>query len=70
MTVVEWLQEEIKDLIPNDIGSQLKFKNKVKKAKEMEKENIKKGWLQDRDITFGDWQQEFEQWYNVTFKSE
>ena len=37
LTAVQWLEKEIKDLIPNDIGSQLKFKNKVKQAKEMEK---------------------------------
>jgi ribosomal protein S24E len=44
--------------------------NDIEQAKEMEKEYIKKGWLQDRDITFGDWQQEFEQWYNETFKQQ
>jgi hypothetical protein len=39
-TSVEWLETQIQDLIPNDIGSQLKFKNKIKQAKEMEKERI------------------------------
>jgi hypothetical protein len=37
-TAVEWLETQIRDLIPNDIGSQLKFKNKIKQAKEMDKE--------------------------------
>ena len=36
-TAVEWLDNAIKDLIPNDIGSQLKYKNKIEQAKEMEK---------------------------------
>ena len=35
-TAVDWLELQIEDLIPNDIGSQLKFKNKIKQAKEME----------------------------------
>ena len=39
-TPVEWLETQIQDLIPNDIGSQLKFKNKIKQAKEMDKERI------------------------------
>lgn len=37
-TPVEYLENQIQDLIPNDIGSQLKFKNKIKQAKVMEKE--------------------------------
>jgi len=40
-TAVEWLETQIQDLIPNDIGSQLKFKNKIKQAKEIEKAQIK-----------------------------
>ena len=39
-TAVEWLETQILDLIPNDIGSQLKFKNKIKQAKECEREQI------------------------------
>ena len=46
------------------------YRKLKKQAKEIEKENIKKGWLQDRDITFGDWQQEFEQWYSQEFKQQ
>ena len=67
ITAVGWLLFELSKngLLPDGIPSDIH-----NKAKEMEKENIKKGWLQDRDITFGDWQQEFEQWYNETFKSE
>ena len=37
-TAVEWIETQILDLIPNDIGSQLKFKNKIKQAKERDKE--------------------------------
>jgi hypothetical protein len=66
-TAVEWLQEQY-NYCP-------KYEEQIhdedwEKALEMEKEYIKKGWLQDRDITFGDWQQEFEQWYNETFKQQ
>ena len=35
-TPVEWLESRITVLIPNDIGSQLMYKNNIKKAKEME----------------------------------
>lgn len=45
-TSVEWLEKQIQDLIPNDIGSQLKFKNKVTKAKEMEKQQITEAHFQ------------------------
>ena len=62
---VEWLREKLWREFNFSFSD-----NIFNQAKEMEKENIKKGWLQDRDITFGDWQQEFEQWYNETFKSE
>ena len=44
LTAVEWLNRQIADLIPNDIGSQLKFKNKVEQAKQMEKEQIVEAW--------------------------
>lgn len=37
-TPVEWLESRITTLIPDDIGSQLMYKNNIKKAKEMEKE--------------------------------
>jgi len=64
-TAVEWLQEEY-DNNPESFLTEDDFNQ----AKEMEKEYIKKGWLQDRDITFGDWQQEFEQWYSQEFKQQ
>jgi siroheme synthase (precorrin-2 oxidase/ferrochelatase) len=35
-TLVSWLKNSIEDLIANDIGSQVKFKNKVIHALEME----------------------------------
>ena len=37
-TPVEWLESRITALIPNDIGSQLMYKNNIKKAKEMQKQ--------------------------------
>ena len=39
---VEWLESRITVLIPDDIGSQLMYKNNIKKAKEMEKEKTVK----------------------------
>jgi hypothetical protein len=39
-TPVEWLESRITVLIPDDIGSQLMYKNNIKKAKEMDKENM------------------------------
>jgi hypothetical protein len=66
-TAVEFAVEEINTLTGLTIAMDEPC---VEQAKEMEKEYIKKGWLQDRDITFGDWQQEFEQWYNETFKQQ
>ena len=45
-TAVEWLETQIRDLIPNDIGSQLKFKNKIKQAKEIEWDQINNAYLQ------------------------
>jgi len=39
-TPVEWLESRITALIPDDIGSQLMYKNNIKKAKEMDKENM------------------------------
>ena len=37
-TSVEWLESRITVLIPDDIGSQLMYKNNIKKAKEMQKQ--------------------------------
>lgn len=65
MTAVEWLVDELYKQ-----GISLYTPELIEQAKEMEKEYIKKGWLQDRDITFGDWQQEFEQWYSQEFKQQ
>jgi len=64
-TAVEWLIDELYKQ-----GISLYTPELIEQAKEMEKEYIKKGWLQDRDITFGDWQQEFEQWYSQEFKQQ
>jgi hypothetical protein len=51
---VEWLESRITTLIPDDIGSQLMFKNNIKKAKEME-ENQQKllsaSWAKSREQT-------------------
>ena len=39
-TAVQWFQSRISILIPEDIGSQLMFKSNLKKALEMEREQI------------------------------
>jgi hypothetical protein len=41
-TPVSWLKHSIEDLIANDIGSQVKFKNKVIHALEMESQKQQK----------------------------
>jgi hypothetical protein len=66
-TAVEWLQEQYNQCPKYE--EQI-YQQDWEQAEEIEKENIKKGWLQDRDITFGDWQQEFEQWYSQEFKQQ
>ena len=68
-TAVEWFNQQIVDR-QNGNGDSRSRDEIFEQAKEMEKEYIKKGWLQDRDITFGDWQQEFEQWYSQEFKQQ
>jgi hypothetical protein len=67
-TTVKFLEDSIKDLIPNDIGSQLKFKNKVEQAKEMEKKKL------EQFYNHGKWAiiehghgESFEDYYNQTF---
>ena len=65
-TSVEWLDNAIKDLIPNDIGSQLKYKNKIEQAKEMEKQQI----IDAVDYTYNntDYHTTGLLYYNETFK--
>ena len=72
-TTVEWLETQIRDLIPNDIGSQLKFKNKIKQAKEMERQrmiNFTEDWYFNGfplDGGGGDVEETIEQYYNETY---
>jgi len=63
-TAVEWLESRITVLIPDDIGSQLMYKNSIKQAKEMEKEQIVNAY-NDCEWT-GDYE-DGEQYYNKTF---
>jgi hypothetical protein len=67
MTSVEWLDNVIKDLIPNDIGSQLKYKNKIEQAKEMQKQEMHKCasfWRgKENDIE----KPIFDEYYNETY---
>ena len=39
-------------------------------AKKMEKKQIMDAWLTKKPTTFNGWKNEFEQYYNETFKSE
>jgi hypothetical protein len=70
-TAVEWLETQIRDLIPNDIGSQLKFKNKIKQAKEMEKEQKRKDFTDG--YMHGDYplnHSVIDKWYEKTYGGE
>jgi hypothetical protein len=71
-SAVEQFWKDVQDILPSSVDTEtgIKLVRAFEQAKEMEKEYIKKGWLQDRDITFGDWQQEFEQWYSQEFKQQ
>jgi hypothetical protein len=63
-TAVEWLEEMFNNSeIPN---SSMLFKQ----AKKMEKKQIMEAWLITKPVTFNNWKNEFEQYYNETFKSE
>jgi len=65
-TAVEWLKDKIKDLILNDVDSQLKFKNILRHAKAGEKQQIKDAFLQGDS----EWQQTDEsadEYYNQTY---
>ena len=68
-TAVEWLESRITTLIPDDIGSQLMYKSNIKKAKEMEKEQMRKIYSspittnEDGNFVI----KSFEQYYNETY---
>jgi hypothetical protein len=73
-TSVEWLDNVIKDLIPNDIGSQLKYKNKIEQAKEKHKEEtiiarengIIEGARRMNNSYYGNWV-ESDKYYKETY---
>jgi hypothetical protein len=65
-TAVEWLSEQINGL---DTAVSLNyFKQKVEQAKEMEKQQIIDAYREA--ITNGFYDEDAEQYYNETFKSE
>ena len=68
-TAVEWLESRITVLIPDDIGSQLMYKNSIKQAKEMEKEQIVTAHYQGYRNDIGTTEVS-EQYYNETFKQQ
>jgi len=72
---VEWLDNAIKDLIPNDIRSQLKYKNKIEQAKEMHKEEAMDAfqagkWYWSVHVNHGKNSMDPAEYYNETFKND
>ncbi len=67
-TAVEWLVEQ---MTQGDFIA-LPKPEWIKQAKEMEKQQIMNAWLIDgyTDLTNNYWVNEFEEYYNETFKSE
>jgi hypothetical protein len=78
MTAVEWLENQMKTSkyyykIMEDINSRntVAQSNILEQAKEMEKQQIKKAFLKnDNSISITDALENFEQYYNQTFKSK
>lgn len=63
-TAVEWLEIQL-------FKKQGKFnKSDIEQAKKMEKKQIMDAWLITKPTTFNNWRNQFEQYYNETFKSE
>jgi hypothetical protein len=62
MTAVEWLVNMLEmqgTITPLDI----------KEAKKIETRQILNAWLTTKPTTFGNWKNEFEQYYNETYKN-
>ena len=74
MTAVEFLVKEFSDILGTlDIKpmQDLLLVDAIKRAKEMEKEQIYNAWMEDRDnITYYKDGSEFEQYYSKTFKQK
>jgi hypothetical protein len=70
-TSVEWLESRITVLIPNDIGSQLMYKNNINKAKEMDKDRMiqfaKQCLDKALDLDVRTAYSQVEQYYNNTY---
>lgn len=68
---VEWLESRITVLIPNDIGSQLMYKNNINKAKEMDKDRMiqfaKQCLDKALDLDVRTAYSQVEQYYNNTY---
>jgi hypothetical protein len=69
MTAVEWLYERLERMIPRTALYDIDKKKYYEKAKEMEKEQIRKSYC-DGELHFVSKQiRTSEQYYNETFKS-
>jgi hypothetical protein len=72
-TAVEWLESRITVLIADDIGSQLMYKNSIKKAKAMDKERMiefANSFYDECVMEGGSLQQSAEDYYNQTFNTK
>ena len=76
-TAVEWLAEKLeyvnwmrnRDEISAGMADEWR-KHYLEQAKAMEKKQIMDAWLITKPTTFNNWKNQFEQYYNETFKSE
>jgi hypothetical protein len=72
-TAVEWFAKELNNWRIKEFGedSIIGIPSEVfEKAKKMEKEQIMNAWLTTKPTTLNYWRDEFEQYYNETFKQE
>jgi hypothetical protein len=72
-TAVEWLESRITVLVPDDIGSQLMYKNSIKKAKDMEKERMiefANRFYDECGMQYGGLEKSAEEYYNETFNTK
>lgn len=65
MTAVEWIEEKMKKL--TSPGYQTEISAMLKKAKEMEKDQIKEAYLQGDSDAADNPRRSAEQYYNETF---
>lgn len=72
MTSIEWLWEQIDNLVPyQDINSAQQFNGLLEQAKEMHKQEIIDAWKDGKGTLFSFSENKTsEQYYNETFKKD